>query len=200
MPFGCKCVVVAIREGIGYLAAGDIPANKPSLASVLLRVARVCICAMNSFFYFMDCVRVSASYRSFLAFAFCCFVFLSFGRFYLVFVFNLSLVLLCRCSSDIFFLSSRPRTVPVWQPRILQDMVEARSVNVKNTHTHTHPRSPFARPGACTRALYGGGNRVRGTGRSEGDRGRVRSRRRERGDGNEIGDGNRDDVNRLFVL
>ena len=41
-------------------------------------------------------------------------------------------------SSDIF-LSSKPRTVPDWQQRILlgTSMVfKARSVNVKNTHTH----------------------------------------------------------------
>ena len=49
------------------------------------------------------------------------------------FLFMLSLEL-CRCSSDLF-LSSRPRTVPDWQPRILLGMVEARSVNVKNTTT-----------------------------------------------------------------
>ena len=30
----------------------------------------------------------------------------------------------------------RPRTVPDWQPRLLLGMVEARSVNVKHTHTH----------------------------------------------------------------
>ena len=30
--------------------------------------------------------------------------------------------------------------VPDWQPRILLGMVEARSVNAKNTHNHTHTR------------------------------------------------------------
>ena len=33
------------------------------------------------------------------------------------------------------FLSSRPRTVQDWQPRILLGMLEARSVNVKKTTT-----------------------------------------------------------------
>ena len=37
--------------------------------------------------------------------------------------------------------------VPDWQPRILLGMVEARSINVKNTHTHTHIRQRgLARP------------------------------------------------------
>ena len=41
----------------------------------------------------------------------------------------------CRCSSDLFLSSSRPRT-GCWQPRILLGMVEARSVDdVKSTHT-----------------------------------------------------------------
>ena len=41
-----------------------------------------------------------------------------------------------RCSSDIF-LSSRPRTVPDWQPRsILLGMVEARSVNECDEHNN----------------------------------------------------------------
>ena len=56
--------------------------------------------------------------------------------FWLVFVFMPSLEL-CRCSSDLF-LSSRRRTVPDWQPRILLGMVEARSVNVKNTTQPLH--------------------------------------------------------------
>ena len=42
----------------------------------------------------------------------------------------------CRCFSD-FFLSIRPRTRLTTTYRILLGMVEARSVNVKNTH-HTH--------------------------------------------------------------
>ena len=58
----------------------------------------------------------------FLSFLFC-FVF--------VFVFMPSLEL-CRYPFDLF-LSSRSRTVPDWQPRILLRMVEARSVDVKNT-------------------------------------------------------------------
>ena len=32
--------------------------------------------------------------------------------------------------------------VPDWQPRILLGIVDARSVNVKNTHTHTHMTRP----------------------------------------------------------
>ena len=57
--------------------------------------------------------------------------------------------------------------------------------NLMNTHTHTHtacghPTAPFAKPGPCTRASHRGGNRVRGTGRSEWGWGRDRSRGRER--------------------
>ena len=37
----------------------------------------------------------------------------------------------------------------------------------KYTHTHTHSTVPFARPGVCPYALYQGGNRAQGTGRSE---------------------------------
>ena len=39
-----------------------------------------------------------------------------------------------------------------------------------------HPTAPFARPGVCISASYRGGNRVRGTGRSERGRGRDWSR------------------------
>ena len=44
-----------------------------------------------------------------------------------------------------------------------------------------HPTAQFAMPGVCTRALYRGGTRVGGTGRSERDW--QRDRRRERGRG-----------------
>ena len=51
---GCKFVVVAIRGGIGWLAAGDIhqQTNPPSLAGALLRVARVRVCAMHPFLFY----------------------------------------------------------------------------------------------------------------------------------------------------
>ena len=42
-----------------------------------------------------------------------------------------------------------------------------------------HPKASSARHGSCTCALYRGGNRVRGTGRSEWGRGRERERRWE---------------------
>ena len=35
--------------------------------------------------------------------------------------------------------------VPDWKPHILLGMVEARSVNVKNTHTNTHARAFLAK-------------------------------------------------------
>ena len=38
------------------------------------------------------------------------------------------------------FFSCPADHVPDWQPRILMGMVEARSVNVKNTHTHERER------------------------------------------------------------
>ena len=38
-------------------------------------------------------------------------------------------------------LRSKGLVLPDWQPRILLGMVEARSVNVKNTHSHTHRSS-----------------------------------------------------------
>ena len=72
---------------------------------------------------------------------FCCFCFsfLSICRFlpyfsFFVFCFMLPLEH-CRCSSDLFLFPADH--LPDWQPRILQGMVEARSGNVKNTHTHT---------------------------------------------------------------
>ena len=40
---------------------------------------------------------------------------------------------LCRRLSDI---SDPADHVPDWHPRILLDLVEARSVNVQNAHTH----------------------------------------------------------------
>ena len=52
------------------------------------------------------------------------------------FFFMLSLEL-CLCSSD-FSLSRRPRTGLATPYSILLGMVEARSVNAKNTHTYTH--------------------------------------------------------------
>ena len=42
-----------------------------------------------------------------------------------------------------------------------------------------HPTSPFSRPDVCSSASYRGGDRVRGTGRSERGRGRDWSRGRE---------------------
>ena len=50
-----------------------------------------------------------------------------------------------------------------------------------------YPTAPFAKPGACTRASYRGGDRVRGAGRSK--RGRGRERRWERGRGRKRGRG-----------
>ena len=48
------------------------------------------------------------------------------------------------------FLSGREH-VPDWQPRILLGMVEARSVNVKNTTTTTQQQQPRSSvPEACT--------------------------------------------------
>ena len=55
-------------------------------------------------------------------------------RFLFCFVFDVMLSLeLCRCSSDIFSLADR-----IGNHVILLGMVEARSVSVKNTHTHAH--------------------------------------------------------------
>ena len=105
------------------------------LVSALLRVVRACVCAMHPFLFFMGSLRVSASYLSFLAFAFlfCFFPFpilKSFLPCFHFFVFMLWLEL-CGCSSDIF-LSNRPHWIG---NLILLDMIETRSVNVKNTHT-----------------------------------------------------------------
>ena len=78
-------------------------------------------CPSSISFWHVLCVVVPFFLSFFVLFCFC-------------FVVMLSLEL-CRCSSDIF-LSSRPRT-PDWQPRILLGMVEARSINVKNTTATT---------------------------------------------------------------
>ena len=94
--------------------------SKPCIRFFNSLPARLCILPVLSGFLFL--------------FYFVLLFFLSFCRFCLVFVFVLSLEL-CRCSSDLF-LSSRPRTVPDWQPRTLLDMVEARSVNAKNYRRH----------------------------------------------------------------
>ena len=126
-------------EGIGWLAAGTIPNSLYRVPfSYLFLACALCFCCfflsfLSSFVLFfrknLNASRPSGhpSIReeNVKTFMFC-------------FVFTLSLEL-CRCSSDIF-LSSKPRTVPDWQSRILLGMVqkvEARSVNVKNTHTHT---------------------------------------------------------------
>ena len=101
-------------EAIGWLAAGTMPNSVYQVSlSYLFLACALCCCYIVHFFL------------SFLSFVLFCFVLM------------LSLEL-CRCSSDLF-LSSRPRTVPDWQPRILlMGMVEVRSVNrVKNTTTTT---------------------------------------------------------------
>ena len=40
--------------------------------------------------------------------------------------------------------------VPDWKPRILLSMVEARSVNVNNTHTHTGAQGTLSLSKNCT--------------------------------------------------
>ena len=80
-------------------------------------------------------------------------------------------------------------------------------ISEMTTHTHTraraspslqtgggaceHPTAPFARPGVCTSASYGGGNRVRGTGRSERVGGGI-GVGGGNGDGNGVGGGDGD--------
>ena len=72
---------------------------------------------------------------------------------------------LCRCPSDMF-LSSRPRTVPDWQPRsILLVMIEARSVNFENTNnlrdsSQFSRRRPFMYLNSCTPSGQSRVNRV----------------------------------------
>ena len=92
----------------GGVALG-VTLDKLSLAGAIFRAARVCICAMHSF-YFMISLHVFASYLSLLlnllvSYNFVLFAF--FCRFFALF-FRLSLELCSRYSSDIF-LSSRPR-------------------------------------------------------------------------------------------
>ena len=105
--FGICSLLFAIstREGIGWLS------SRPALNQTLS------ICRVPLFHLFIAC---DWYFLFGLLFLCCC-------------VFD-ALIGACRCSSDLF-LSSRPRTVPDWQPRILLGMVEARSVNVKNTTT-----------------------------------------------------------------
>ena len=90
-----------------------------------------------------DYTKLSLSSALLLSFSDMCFVllFLSFGRFNFVFRCLFSL-----CSHwsfvDIPLIFSSPANhVPDWQPRILLGMVEARSVNVKNTTTTTTAHS-----------------------------------------------------------
>ena len=74
----------------------------------------------------------------FLAFAFCYYYYFPF--FYVVF--DLFVFFLCSRWSfadvPLLIFSCPADHVPDWQPRRLLGMVEARSVNVKNTHAHTH--------------------------------------------------------------
>ena len=89
----------------------------------------------------LPCESGSASYRSFLAF-FCVFLCYFYLFIFLSFLPCFLLLFLCYCWSfkDVPLIFSCPAghvVVPDWQPRILLGMVEARSVNVKNTHTHT---------------------------------------------------------------
>ena len=112
--FRCKCEIVAIWGGIGWLAAWRY--TKLSLLSALL----------PSFSGMRFVLLLLSFCRS-------CFIFI----FVFVFVSMLSLEL-CRCRSDILLVQQITyRTGSHVQ--ILLGMVKARSVNVKDTHTHTHP-------------------------------------------------------------
>ena len=82
-------------------------------------------------FYFIGSLRVSASYLFFLAYF--VLIFLNFN--FLSFLSFLPSMELCKCYSDLF-LSSRPRARLA--TAYLIGMVEARSVNVKNTHKLVH--------------------------------------------------------------
>ena len=115
--------------GICWLAAGDIP---NPLQKEPFFVLRACVYAPRIRFIYGS-LRVCASYRPFWCLLFC---FLSF----LFVVFVLFLLLCSRWSFvDIPLIVSCPADdVPDWQPRTLLGMVEARSVNVKNIHTHIH--------------------------------------------------------------
>ena len=132
--FGGKCEVVVIRGGVSdgsrLAICQTFSSECPSSCC-----ASVCMCMYP--LYFMGSLRVSAPYASLLGLVFCFVLFylLYFCRFCLVEVFML-LLKFCRYSSDIF-LSSRPRT-ELGTPRVLLGFVEARLVNDKNTHTHTH--------------------------------------------------------------
>ena len=130
------CLWVQMRcscdSGGGHRLARGWRYTKPSLESALLCVTRVRVCAMNPFYLWVAarlCILPTL-------FGICFFCFLSF----LFVVFVLFLLSCSRWSFvDIPLIFSCPADdVPDWQPRTLLGMVEARSVNVKNTHAHTH--------------------------------------------------------------
>ena len=130
------CLWVQMRgscDPVGYRMAHGWRYTNPSLASAVLGVYYR---HASDLLYGLS-LRVSLSYLSlsFRAVAF----FTIFVFPFISVVFALFL-LLCsgwsfvdRCFFDLF-LSNRPR--------ILLGMVEARSVNVKNIHTHTHTSTP----------------------------------------------------------
>ena len=123
------------RGGVGWLEAHGSRCIKPSLSECPYSCcARVCL-RHASVFICIGSLRASAFYLSFLGFVFYCFVFLSFSR-----LFAMLLFLCCRrsCVDLLLILSCPVDHVPDWQPRILLVIVEARPVNVKNTHTHKH--------------------------------------------------------------
>ena len=139
---GCKIEVIAIRGGIGCLAAGDIP---NLLYRLSLFVLRACGYPPGIHFYFKGSLRVSASYLFYLAFSFCfyCFVLFCFVLFRFVVFF---LMFLCSGWSfvgvPLVFPFPANHVLPDWQPRIILGMIETRSVSVENTRTqhtlHTH--------------------------------------------------------------
>ena len=106
-------------EGIGWPAAGTIPNS----------LYRVLFC-----YFFLACVRVCVFSSHLCALCYCSFLLLIFVLFCLVLMLSSEL---CRCSSDLFLGSCPADHVPNWQLLILLGIVEARSVNVKNTTTTT---------------------------------------------------------------
>ena len=113
------------RGGNGWPTAGDVSNLRWGVPLFVLRV-RVYVCVMHPFCF----------YGPFRGVAF------------------VLLLILCPCWSLIgvpLIFSCPADHVPDWQPRILLGVVEARSVNAKNTRIHAHTNThTHAHTGAGT--------------------------------------------------
>ena len=122
----------------------------PARLCILPKFSGIFFCVIYIYIFIIFFPSVCASYLYFLAFAFVLYIDIYVHIYIYIYIpsvcrfcFDFVVLFLCsRCSLADFPVQQTPY-VPDWQPRTILCIVEARSVNAKITHSHTHTHNPL---------------------------------------------------------